>query len=39
MTDIEKGAFLSLFNRGGYVFNFSTDDFNVFTMGSVGVAL
>ncbi len=39
MTDIEKGAFLSLFNRGGYVLNFSTDDFNVFTMGSVGVAL
>ncbi len=39
LTQIEKGAFLKLFNRGGYVLNFSTDDFNVFTMESVGVAL
>lgn len=39
MNDIEKGAFLKLFNRGGYVLNFSTNDFNCFTMESVGVAL
>ena len=39
MTDIEKGMFLSLFNRGGYVLDFTTDSFDVFTMGSVGVAV
>ncbi|AWW25981.1 abortive infection family protein [Acetobacterium sp. KB-1] len=39
ITDIEKGAFLSLFNRGGYVLNFSTDSFDVFTQKSVGRAL
>lgn len=39
MNSIEKGAFLKLFNRGGYVLNFSTNDFNGFTMESVGVAL
>ncbi len=39
MNGIEKGAFLKLFNRGGYVLNFSTNDFNCFTMESVGVAL
>ncbi|POO88177.1 hypothetical protein C1H57_25205, partial [Clostridium sp. 2-1] len=31
--------FLKLFNRGGYVLNFSTNDFDVFTMSSVGVPL
>lgn len=39
MTEIEKGFFLSLFNRGGYVLNFSTNDFDCFTQASVGVAL
>lgn len=39
MTEIEKGYFLSLFNRGGYVLNFSTNDFDCFTQASVGVAL
>ena len=39
MTDTEKGIFLSLYNRSGYVLDFSTADFDVFTMRSVGVAL
>lgn len=39
MDQIEKGAFLKLFNRGGYVLNFSTNDFDVFTLESVGIAL
>lgn len=39
ITNIEKGAFLSLFNREGYVLNFSTDSFDVFTQNSVGLAL
>lgn len=39
MTSIEKGGFLKLFNRGGYVLDFSTADFDAFTMNSVGVAL
>ncbi len=39
ITDIEKGMFLSLYNRGGYVLDFSTADFDAFTMRSVGVAL
>lgn len=39
LSKIEVGTFLSLFNRGGYVLNFTTNDFDVFTMGSVGVAL
>ncbi|WP_342514622.1 abortive infection family protein [Sporosarcina sp. FSL K6-1522] len=30
---------MKLFNRGGYVLNFSTNDFDVFTLESVGVAL
>ncbi len=37
MTEIEKGMFLSLFNRGGYVLDFTDDSFDVFTMESVGV--
>lgn len=39
MNNIEKGAFLKLFNRGGYVLDFSTSDFDAFTMDSVGVAI
>lgn len=39
MTQIEKGLFLKLFNRGGYVLNFSTNDFDVFTLESIGVAV
>jgi len=39
ITQVEKGAFLKLFNRGGYVLNFSTPEFDVFTLESVGVAL
>lgn len=39
LTTLEKGLFVKLFNRGGYVLNFSTNDFDVFTMESVGIAL
>jgi hypothetical protein len=39
LSQIEIGIFLKLFNRGGYVLNFSTNEFDVFTMSSVGVAL
>ena len=39
LTDIERGQLIKLFNRGGYVLNFSTADFDTFTMESVGVAL
>ena len=39
MTEIEKGCFLRLFNRGGYVLNFTTDSFDIFTKSSIGVAL
>ena len=42
MTEItkkEEGIFLMLFNRSGYVLNFSTEDFDVFTKNSVGIAL
>ena len=39
LTKVEVGTFLKLFNRGGYVLDFSTNDFDVFTMGSIGVAL
>lgn len=39
MTQVEKGLFLKLFNRGGYVLDFSTNDFDVFTLESVGVAV
>ncbi len=31
ITNIEKGAFLSLFNSGGNVLDFSTNSFDVFT--------
>ncbi len=39
LTKIEKEAFYNLFNRGGYVLDFSTPTFNDFTRDSVGVAL
>jgi len=39
MTQTEKGYFLSLFNRGGYVLDFSTNDLDIFTLKSVGVAV
>ena len=39
LTNVEKGALIKLFNRGGYVLDFSTVDFNAFTMDSIGVAL
>lgn len=35
----DEGAFLMLFNRGGYVLDFSTNEFDVFTSNSIGVAL
>ncbi|MHB8129262.1 MAG: abortive infection family protein [Mobilitalea sp.] len=35
----EIGTFLRLFIRSGYVLNFTTNDFDVFTMDSIGVAL
>lgn len=38
-SNVEIGAFLKLFNRGGYVLDFSTNDFDVFTLDSVGVAV
>lgn len=39
LTKIEVGTFLKLFNRDGYVLDFTTNDFDVFTMESIGVAL
>lgn len=39
LTNVEKGALVKLFNRGGYVLNFSTPDFDAFTLDSVGEAL
>lgn len=39
MNNTEKGVFLKLFNRDGYVLDFSTANFDTFTMESVGVAL
>lgn len=38
MTEIEKGLFLRLFNRGGYVLNFTTNSFSG-SRSSIGVAL
>lgn len=35
----DEGMFLMLYNRGGYVLNFSTNGFDVFTINSIGVAL
>ena len=39
MDGIEKGGFLKLFNRGGYVLDFSTNDFDTFTMESIVIPL
>lgn len=39
ITKQEEGTFLMLFNRNGYVLNFSTNDFDVFTTNSIGEAL
>lgn len=39
LTKIEVGTFLKLFDRGGYVLDFTTNKFDVFTMESIGVAL
>lgn len=39
LTKIEMGGFAKLFNRGGYVLNFTTSDFNPFTMDSIGIPL
>jgi len=39
LSQIEKGVLMKLFNRGGYVLNFSTNDFDVFTLKSVGIPL
>lgn len=35
----DEGVFLMLFNRGGYVLDFSTNEFDVFTTNSIGVVL
>ncbi len=35
----DEGTLLMLFNRDGYVLNFSTNSFDVFTTNSIGVAL
>ncbi|MDD5807075.1 MAG: abortive infection family protein [Eggerthellales bacterium] len=37
LTQSEKQAFLSLFNRNGYVLNFSTAAFDAFSHASVGI--
>jgi len=39
MTAIERAAFLKLFNRNGYVLDFSTNSFDIFTMESIGIPL
>lgn len=39
LNGIEKGCFVSLFNRGGYVLDFSTADFDSFTMQNCGTPL
>lgn len=39
ITSLEVGTFLRLFVRRGYVLDFSTSDFDVFTQQSIGVAL
>lgn len=39
LTKIEMGGFVKLFNRGGYVLNFTTSDFDTFTMDSIGIPL
>jgi hypothetical protein len=39
LSNIEKGCFLTLFIRDGYVLDFSTADFDNFTKQSVGIPL
>ena len=39
MTEIDKSYFLKLFNRSGYVLDFSTKDFDAFTLSSIGISL
>ena len=39
ITKMEEGTFLMLFNQSGYVLNFSTNDFDIFTTNSIGEAL
>lgn len=39
ISNIEIGTFLNFFNRGGYVLDFSTVDFDTFTHESIGVPL
>lgn len=38
-SKLEMGAFAQFFNRSGYVLDFSTADFNSFTMNSIGMPL
>lgn len=35
----EEGTFLLLFNRDGYVLDFTNNTFDVFTTASIGIAL
>lgn len=39
MTKTEKGYFLRLLNRGGNIPGFNVDEFNAFTMSSIGIPL
>lgn len=39
ITTKEKQIFIVLFNRNGYVLNFNTNDFDIFTTNSIGEAL
>lgn len=39
LSNIEIGCFVNLFNRGGYVLNFTTADFDAFTLQHVGIPL
>lgn len=39
ISKVEIGTCVSFFNSGGYVLDFSTNDFDAFTLSTVGVAL
>ncbi len=39
LSNVEIGCFVNLFNRGGYVLNFTTADFDAFTFQQVGIPL
>ena len=39
LDNLERGAFLALFNRSGFVLDFTTNSFDVFTLEHVGVGL